>query len=434
MGFGLNKRKKVTNVLDGSDSDDDSDENNNNGDESGISSKDDANNKHNEAKKRRDAVNREIMAEQEALRKRAQKAMATEEGSGSGGNGGASTGIYDYDGVYESFHQAKGKDSTASDQPEEPKKSRYIQDLLKQSEKRNIERDAIYERKVAREQEAEDAQLDYKGKEKFVTKGTLDFLRIVIYFILLSWVGLGWVALRCVAHDQIASWTFCCFVISNIPLCFLRSVSLFGFLSLSLSLCVLIYLTSTHHHYHRHYHHHYYYHDHTAYQRKLEERKKLAAADEKQRLEDERQDVTKQTGGAAFANFYGNMTRNVAMGGATKATDTRSTTSPENELGFMDGFEPAEPRKASDKDNTTASDDANKPSSPSTDQNKETIIGDNINKKNKTKKPMIVLDPVTQRKVRETKVAQARIRYFQRHGMPIQSEEGDGSGGITTAT
>ena len=86
-------------------------------------------------------------------------------------SGGGSE-LYDYDGAYDSMQTKKQKEEEASNN-EEPKekKSRYIQDLLKQSEKRTIEREAIYERKVAREQEAEDAQADYRGKEKFLTKG-----------------------------------------------------------------------------------------------------------------------------------------------------------------------------------------------------------------------------------------------------------------------
>ena len=147
LGFGLNKRKKPakSNVFD----DDD---------ESGEDEPDAPND---DKKARRDAVNREIAAEQEALRKRAKKAMA----------GAASDTLYDYDGAYESFQPNKEADKS-QEAPKE-KKSRYIQDLLKQSEKRNIEREAIYERKVAREQEEEDAQLDFRGKEKFVTKGTM---------------------------------------------------------------------------------------------------------------------------------------------------------------------------------------------------------------------------------------------------------------------
>lgn len=148
IGFGLNKRKKKpANAFDDSDDDDDDAE------------QEAATNKN---EYRRDAVNREIAAEQEALRKRAKKAMA--------GAGSDKDSLYDYDGAYDSF-QPKVDKSKQEEDDDKPKESRYIHDLLKQSEKRNVEREAIYERKVAREQEEEDAQADYRGKEKFVTKG-----------------------------------------------------------------------------------------------------------------------------------------------------------------------------------------------------------------------------------------------------------------------
>ena len=141
LGFGLNKRKKQsTNVFDNDSDDDEQDE------QQPPSSQ----------KSRRDAVNQEIAAEQEALRKRARKAM--------------SANSYDYDGSYDD-HKAEQEKQEAANKPPEEKKSRYIQDLLKQSEKRAIEREAVYERKVAREQAEEDAQADYRGKEKFVTNG-----------------------------------------------------------------------------------------------------------------------------------------------------------------------------------------------------------------------------------------------------------------------
>ena len=159
LGFGLNKRSKKSksNVFDDDDDGDD--------DESEASGND--NNNKRAKTDERDAVNREIAAEQEALRNRAKKAMAAASGDS----------LYDYDGAYDSFNPTKkdtAKDAHATNNEEgapKERKSRYIQDLMKQAEKRNIERDAIYERKVAREQEEEDAQADYRGKEKFVTKG-----------------------------------------------------------------------------------------------------------------------------------------------------------------------------------------------------------------------------------------------------------------------
>lgn len=117
-------------------------------------------------KSARDAVNAEIAAEQAALRRRAQQAIEN-----------ADTGLYEYDEAYETF---KSKDDAGEEpegqEPPEGRKSRYIQSLLKQSKKREVEREAILERKIAREQAEEDAQMEYQGKEKFVTKGMYSFL------------------------------------------------------------------------------------------------------------------------------------------------------------------------------------------------------------------------------------------------------------------
>ena len=156
----------------------------------------------------------------------------------------------------------------------------------------------------------------------------------------------------------------------------------------------------------------------------------MAAADEKQREVEERQDVTKQTGGAAFANFYGNLNRNVAMGGESDKPPKESNegggeedgksnpanTSKDNlaaDLGFMDGFEPA---KASDGSPAaaTANDDSHKGASGESPEATKQV------------KP---IDPgvkrLAMRKAREEKVAQARIRYFRRNGMSLE--------GITTS-
>jgi coiled-coil domain-containing protein 55 len=159
IGFGLNNRggskaiiQKSSNVLlDGSDDDGD----------------DGAEEDENLSGKAQ--VNKQIAAEQAALRKRAQAAAAAIQDK--------DPSVYDYDGAYDSFQPGGGSSSTATkntntnkSSEEQAGKSRYIGDLLKAAKKRERERDVIYERKVAREQEEEDAQADYKGKEKFVTK------------------------------------------------------------------------------------------------------------------------------------------------------------------------------------------------------------------------------------------------------------------------
>ena len=97
----------------------------------------------------RTATNKAIAAEQNALRKRAEAALTT----------------YDYDGEYDSFTKNK---------PVEPKKnenksSKYISRLLETSKRRTREQEIIYEKKIAKEQAAGDENMQFEGKEKFIT-------------------------------------------------------------------------------------------------------------------------------------------------------------------------------------------------------------------------------------------------------------------------
>ena len=48
----------------------------------------------------------------------------------------------------------------------ERKESRYIQNILQHTKEREMEREIIMERKIAREQQEEDKELGVKGKEK----------------------------------------------------------------------------------------------------------------------------------------------------------------------------------------------------------------------------------------------------------------------------
>ncbi|KAL3932150.1 MAG: hypothetical protein SGBAC_010987 [Bacillariaceae sp.] len=194
----------------------------------------------------RERVNQQIAKEQDALRKRAQVAASAVDAS-----------VYDYDGVYDSFKPAAKKETSKG---KEQRKSKYIGDLLQAAKKRERQRDAVHERKVAMEQAEEDLQADYQGKEKFVTR---------------------------------------------------------------------------------------------AYKRKLEERKQWELEEKQKEDEEEQNDVTKKVAGAAFANFYGNFNRNVAMGGGadTKGdkgdntlyhgmnSQTQKQESENGNLGFLDGFE-----------------------------------------------------------------------------------------------
>eukprot|EP00429_Kryptoperidinium_foliaceum_P006099 CAMPEP_0176016476 /NCGR_PEP_ID=MMETSP0120_2-20121206/7870_1 /TAXON_ID=160619 /ORGANISM="Kryptoperidinium foliaceum, Strain CCMP 1326" /LENGTH=295 /DNA_ID=CAMNT_0017349473 /DNA_START=68 /DNA_END=951 /DNA_ORIENTATION=+ len=159
----------------------------------------------------RQRVNQQIAKEQAALRQRAQAALQQTDDQN----------IYDYDGAYDSFHPQE--DSKQQVKQEEPKKSRYIGDLLQVAQKRQREREIIHERKIAKEQALEDQSADYVGKEKFITK---------------------------------------------------------------------------------------------AYRRKLEERQQFLAEEEAQQVKDQANDVTKQ--GLGMAGFYGNLTKNVAMGGGQR--------------------------------------------------------------------------------------------------------------------
>mmetsp|Transcript_32342 Transcript_32342/g.53481 ORF Transcript_32342/g.53481 Transcript_32342/m.53481 type:complete len:320 (-) Transcript_32342:45-1004(-) len=97
----------------------------------------------------RDQVNRDLLREQDALRQRASAAMK-----------------YDFDGTYDENDKKATNEVTRT--KTKKKESRYMKDLLQQAKKRNYERDQAHERKLAKEQQAED-QGEFRGKEKFIT-------------------------------------------------------------------------------------------------------------------------------------------------------------------------------------------------------------------------------------------------------------------------
>ena len=114
----------------------------------------------------RAGVNRELIAEQAALRKQAQKAML-----------GSSHHVIDYDAEYESFsaghkheEQKKKVDKDESKQVGAKRESRYVKALLEKAKDREQEKEIIMERKIAKEQALEEQNEEYAGKEKFVTK------------------------------------------------------------------------------------------------------------------------------------------------------------------------------------------------------------------------------------------------------------------------
>lgn len=102
-----------------------------------------------EAQTGRNATNKAIVAEQKALRRRAEAALQT----------------YDFDGEYESFTKKKPPPKKINDD----KSSKYISKLLESSKRRTREQEIIYERQIAKEQAAEDEKMQYEGKEKFIT-------------------------------------------------------------------------------------------------------------------------------------------------------------------------------------------------------------------------------------------------------------------------
>eukprot|EP00980_Cylindrotheca_fusiformis_P001645 scaffold374_cov124-Cylindrotheca_fusiformis.AAC.4 len=144
-----------------------------------------------------------------------------------------------------------------------------------------------------------------------------------------------------------------------------------------------------------------------AYKRKLEERKQWEQEEkEKERQEDEN-DVTKKTAGTAFANFYGNLNRNVAMGGEKAGTaedgygsverDNTEEAPSRDGPGFLSGFERTDGASEQGKDEDN---EAEPPSEPK--------------EENEVSAPVLCL-----REKREEKVREARKRYLQRKKMMI---------------
>ncbi|KAG7350783.1 coiled-coil domain containing protein [Nitzschia inconspicua] len=286
LGYGLNSRSSVA---DGSSTknvfgDDNSDEEECNEETANSSG--------------RQAVNQQIAKEQAALRKRAQAILTTVEDPS----------MYDYDGAYDTF---KSKQDDADDQAkkkaQEDRKSKYIGDLLKAAQVRERERDAIYERRIAREQAEEDAKEEFSGKEKFVTK---------------------------------------------------------------------------------------------AYKRKLEERKQWELEQEEKERQEDANDVTKKSAGAAFASFYGNLNKNVAAGGDRSVPNEEENGQPgKNPIDSYDDFDPrggfmADFEKSTDLQN-----------------------GDAGEEEEQTKEPTqssAPVDAMSMRERRQKKIAEARIRYLKR--------------------
>lgn len=229
LGFGLNSRSNVVGAAAKNVFGDDSSDGEDDEDDAAAST----------AASGRQAVNQQIAKEQAALRKRAHAALTAVEDPN----------MYDYDGAYDTFKaQEEDTHGQKKAKAQEDRKSKYIGDLLKAAKVRERERDAIYERKIAREQAEEAAHEEFIGKEKFVTN---------------------------------------------------------------------------------------------AYKRKLKERKLWELQQEEKEREEEVNDVTKKSAGAAFASFYGNLNKNVSAGGdATAETDDKPKKSEKKSMESLDDFDP----------------------------------------------------------------------------------------------
>jgi len=172
LAYGLNsrnnskrKKKGPIDILGGGGDDDGSDDSNGDGDGAPAGGGG------------RGAVNREIAAEQAALRKRAETAMTAK------GADATAAGGYDYDAEYDSFSAGGGgreeaKEKTTKDDDDDAAaamkerglraKPRYIAGLLRTAERRNKLHDVVHEKRVIKEQAA-DVNPEYEGKETFVT-------------------------------------------------------------------------------------------------------------------------------------------------------------------------------------------------------------------------------------------------------------------------
>jgi len=308
LGFGLNSRKKNT-----------SPGNNIFGDD-GDSSDDGIDNDTNQRISRREVVNKQIGREQTARRRRAQADLALVKDKS----------VYDYDGAYDSFQP--GTDASRETEVKgKEKKSKYIGDLMKTAKIRERERDAIFERRNARDQAEQDATDDFKGKEKFVTK---------------------------------------------------------------------------------------------SYKRKLQERKQWQAEEQEREREESVNDVSKKSAGAAFAGFYGNLNRSAILEQRKKnekassrantdeneednkeeTVDTKSLDDGDFDArqNFLGGFERS---SLANTDGYNKDDDKN---TKQVEDECDVEVSD--------------LPKLSDREVREKKVAEARERYFQRK-QAIQLEQ-----------
>ena len=144
----------------------------------------------------------------------------------------------------------------------------------------------------------------------------------------------------------------------------------------------------------------------------------MAVEDAKQAAIDEKEDVTKRTGGAAMASFYGNLNKNVAMGGQDHHNNNNKQEEDKKAASSSSKKEDQDQAEGSASEGGGGGGGMSKQGwKPAT------------SKSDSSSKKKVQLDPVTKnremRKAREEKLAKARIRYFERNGMPPPTIRGN---------
>jgi hypothetical protein len=146
IGFGLNNRKNKKKSIFNDSSDEDSPAAGSGGKEDSATA--------------RQVFNKELAAEQAALRSRAEKAMRAAATTNATNDSNANViNVNDYDAEYESFGHlptntnAQENNSIASKQDDVKPRSKYVQSLLVKAKERTYEREIVLERKIAKEQD-----------------------------------------------------------------------------------------------------------------------------------------------------------------------------------------------------------------------------------------------------------------------------------------
>lgn len=148
-----------------------------------------------------------------------------------------------------------------------------------------------------------------------------------------------------------------------------------------------------------------------AYKRKLEERKQWEQEEKQKERKEEENDVTKKSAGTAFANFYGNFNRNVAMGGDLEGdADTNDT----NASVVRDGLR----QEAATSGETFLNGFKRSDQPEGEDTSYQTVDAESHEGKAQLKESRATEVPaISMRERREEKVREARKRYTERKKM-----------------